>query len=195
MNWLNLEIRFAQDRPVAGAETLDVGIWIRILFYCGEIENGGRITGARLWNSCEWIRVVGITEEEVHREAPGLWKFVGDDLVVDGYPTDQEEKVKANRENGKLGGRPAAPKKPHGKPPGKPHGERKRKGKGKGITTNGDGDFGIHPDDLDEYGPVENSPDPDPHPRWNDFLDDRTAFERFDSYLERTEATGSPARN
>ena len=194
MNWLNLEIRFAGERQVAGAESLDVGIWIRLLLQCGKVENGGRITGARLWKSCEWIRVVGITDEEVHREAPGLWKFVGDDLVVEGYPIDQELKVKANRLKGKLGGRPAEQKKPHGKPHGKPGAKRKRNGNGKGITTNAGDDFGIHPDDLDEYGPAPNSPDPDPHPRWNDFLDDRIAFERFDTYLERTEA-GAPARN
>ena len=194
MNWLNLEIRFAGERQVAGAESLDVGIWIRLLLHCGKVENGGRITGARLWKSCEWIRVVGITDEEVHREAPGLWKFVGDDLVVEGYPIDQELKVKANRLNGKLGGRPAEQKKPHGKPHGKPGAKRKRNGNGKGTTTNAGDDFGIHPDDLDEYGPAPNSPDPDPHPRWNDFLDDRIAFERFDTYLERTEA-GAPARN
>ncbi len=195
MNWLNLDQVFLASEPVAGADSLDVGVWIRLLAYCGKVENGGRISGARLWKPCAWIRVVGITDEEFHREAPGLWKIAGDDVVVLGYPADQELKVKANRVNGKLGGRPTAPKKPRGKPHGKPHGQRKRNGIGKGNTADGDGDFGIHPDDLNEYGPAPNSPSPDPHPRWDDFLDDRTAFERFDSYLERTEATGSPARN
>ena len=193
MNWLNLDQVFLAGEPVAGADSLDVGVWLRLLAYCGKVENGGRIKGASLWKSCAWIRVVGITEDEFHREAPGLWKIVGDDVVVLGYPSDQEEKVKANRLNGKLGGRPAEAKKPHGKPDGPPRAKRKRKGKGKGITT--DGEFGIHPDDLDEYGPAPSSPEPDPHPRWNDFLDARDNFERFDAYIERTEATGPPARN
>lgn len=198
MKWLNLLIRFGRERALAGAESLDAGIWIKILLYCGDIENGGRIKGARLWKSCEWPRVVGPSEEEIHREAPGLWKFVGDDLVVEGYPSDQEKKVKANRENGKLGGRPATPKKPHGKPHGEPCAKRNSNGKGIGITTTMDdaaSDFGIHPDDLDEYGPAPASATPDPHPRWSDFIEDREAFERFDAFLDRTEATEKPASN
>ena len=185
-----------EDRAGASADTLDVGIWVRLLKYCGKVENGGRITGARLWKSCEWIRVVGITEEEFHREAPGLWKIIDDDVLVHDYPIDQEQKVKANRLNGKLGGRPADPKKPHGKPSGPPSAKRQeKKEKRKGITTTMDGELLIHPDDLDEYGPAPASPYPDAHPRWDDFVENREAFERFDTYRARTQETGPPARN
>jgi hypothetical protein len=196
MNWINLALAFLEDRAFEAADTLDAGAWLRLLKYCGKVENGGRITGARLWKSCEWIRVVGVTDDEVHREAPGLWKFEADDLVVFGYPADQEEKVKANRRNGKLGGRPADPKKPHGKPDAPPRAKRKRKGrkeKGKVITTTDAGDPLIHPEDLDEYGPAPNSPDPDPDPLWNDFLEHRENFERFDDFRNRYAPNGPPA--
>jgi len=199
VNWLNLEMAFLDAAAVAGAETLDVGVWLRLMKYCGKVENGGRITGARLWTDCGWIRVVGVTAEEIRRESPGLWNFDGDDLIVEGYPAAQEEKVKANRRNGKLGGRPSSPAKPHGKPHGKPteNPNRKRKGKGKVITTGDAGDrpFGIDPSDLDEYGPAPNSEHPDPDPLWNDFLEHREPFERFDDFRNRFAPNGPPPSN
>lgn len=195
MNWINLAVSFMEDHEFESAETLDVGTWIRLLKYCGKIENGGRITGARLWKSCGWIRTVGITEEEVHREAAGLWKFEDDDLVVFGYPADQEEKVRKNRENGKLGGRKPDFKKPHGKPHGKPLAptKEKEKEKEKGNSNPIDcGEFGIHPDDLDEYGPAPNSVDPDPDPLWTEFVEQRETFERFDDFRNRYAPNGPP---
>jgi hypothetical protein len=195
VNYLNLNISKMEDRAGASAETLDIGIWVRLLKYCGKVENGGRITGAALWKSCEWIRVVGITKDEFHREAPGLWKIIGDDVLVHDYPIEQEEKVKANRLNGRRGGRPADPNKPHGKPDAPPRAKGKRKRKRKENTTTRDGEILVHPDDLDEYGPAPASPYPDAHPRWAEFVDNREAFERFDAYRERTKATGPPARN
>ena len=199
MNWLNLGMIFLDDEPFAGAEAVDRGTWVSLLKYCAKVENGGRITGAALWKTRKSERILGVSEEETHREAAGLWEIDGEDIVVLGYPADQEAKVKAKRLNGKLGGRPAVAAKPPGKPPGKPHGKGNGR-KGKGIekeptaTTRGE-EFGIHPDDSDEYGPAPNSEHPGPDPLWSEFLLHRDTFERFDAFRDRIEPTGTPANN
>lgn len=210
MNYLNLSTIFLDGDAFAGAELEDQAVWINLLRYCAKVENGGRILRMNLWKTRKLSRVIGILPQDLHRYAEGLWSLEGDDVVVHGYPIDQEQKCIKNRENGKLGGRPADPEKPHGKPHGKPDApprgkrkERKRKERKRntsppsppsGGTTTADG-FGIHPEDLDEYGPAPESDSPDPDPMWDRFLEERESFERFDEYLDRIDGADAPANN
>ena len=229
MNYLNLDSLFMDAAPFAGAETVDVGTWIRLLRYCAKTENGGRIPLETLRDppsACETPvenpanpvenpanpvenspppvelllktgrleRILGITADQFNRFAPGLWEIEGDEIVVLGYPVDQEEKVRANRVNGRKGGRPRDDQKPHGKPPATPRAKRKER-KGKEIETTTTTPPLIHPDDKDEYGPAPGSDYPDPHRRWSEFIEHRFAFERFDVFIERTKATTSPPDN
>ena len=131
VNYLNLDSLFMDAAPFAGAETVDVGTWIRLLRYCAKTENGGRIPLETLRDppsACETPvenpanpvenpanpvenspppvelllktgrleRILGITADQFNRFAPGLWEIEGDEIVVLGYPVDQEEKVRAN---------------------------------------------------------------------------------------------------
>ncbi len=109
MNWLNLKTTQLREAAFIGSEPVARATWLCVMAYCVELENGGRIPGARLWKDRQWQQTCGVMLSEV-QAAPLLLEWVGDDLIVWSYPAEKESEVRVKRENaqknGKLGGRP-----------------------------------------------------------------------------------------
>ena len=103
MNWLNLPVAILRDPNYVGSNPTQRATWLNLLIFSVELENNGRISGAKLWKSRQWQQTCGVTSREVHG-ANKLVSFDGDDVIVYGYPTDKELEVKAKREAGRLGG-------------------------------------------------------------------------------------------
>lgn len=144
MNWLNLKTSQLREPAFIGSEPVARATWLCVMTYCVEMENGGRITGARLWKDRQWQQTCGVMLSEV-QSSELLLSWHGDDLLVWSYPAEKESEVRTKRENaqtnGKRGGRPAkedsTEKTTNGKPTlvsennqhCKAEGERKEKGK------------------------------------------------------------------
>jgi len=105
MNWLNLEIKTLCAEEFLGSEPIDRATWLCLMRYCAQHENGGTIKNCETWKDRKWQQLVGITTEEACRPST-LWKWKNTSLTVWSYPADKEAEVKANRANGKKGGRP-----------------------------------------------------------------------------------------
>ena len=88
----------------AGAEPLEIGIWIRLTLYSIDQENGGIIANSRGWNDRKWRNICRISAEEANTVSELFW-FVGDDMHLWNYPMESEEKVASKREAGKRGGK------------------------------------------------------------------------------------------
>ena len=153
MNWINIHTETLRGEEFIGAEPIERATWISLLGWCCAQENYGTIEDCKSWGSRKWQQLCGVTKEEAGMES-ALYRFVGNDLVVNFYPAEQHAAVNAKRENGKKGGRPPKVKtseplkdkedKPHGYPNGNHVGnleitlkERKgkeRKGKEESLT-------------------------------------------------------------
>lgn len=94
-----------------GAEPVDRATWLCLLTWCYEHENGGRIVGARAWGDRRWQQTVAVMLSEVQRDAPGLWAWDGDDLVVGFYDHAYAEQVRVDSRQGAAGGRATSPAK------------------------------------------------------------------------------------
>ena len=103
MNYLNLSTQMMGEDIAARADSIEVGIWVRLTLYSIDQENGGVIAGCRQWRELEWIKVCRVTAQEVSMSS-GLWSWQGDDLHLWNYPADKQAVVKQRRESGKRGG-------------------------------------------------------------------------------------------
>lgn len=149
MNWLNLRTTRLRDPAFIGSDPVARGTWLCVIGYCVELENGGRIAGARLWKDRQWQQACGVTLKEINRSKP-LLAWDGDDLVVWEYPCEKEKEVAHKREtakmNGQLGGRPRLNLETNEEPTSviypnqrpKAEGEGKEKGIGKEVETEGE---------------------------------------------------------
>jgi hypothetical protein len=104
MNYLNISTQMMGESESAGAEPLEIGIWIRLTLYSIDQENGGIIANSREWNDRKWRNICRISAEEANVVSELFW-FVGDDLHLWNYPMESEEKVASKREAGKRGGK------------------------------------------------------------------------------------------
>jgi len=104
MNWLNLELTTLRSEQFLGSEPVERATWLCLMAYCADQENGG-VMHCGEWGDRKLQQLIGVTSKEI-RAPSELWSWTGNDLRVWGYPTDKEEEVKANRENGRKGGRP-----------------------------------------------------------------------------------------
>ena len=75
----------------------DLGVGLLLAMYCGEKLNGGCIKGAKKWTRNEWLLRVHVAEK-LSRSCAGLWRWEGDDLVVECYDVDVERRVLSRRE-------------------------------------------------------------------------------------------------
>ena len=103
MNYLNLSTQMMGEDIAARADSIEVGIWVRLTLYSIDQENGGVIAGCRQWRELEWIKVCRVTAAEVSMSS-GLWSWQGDDLHLWNYPADKQAVVISRREAGKRGG-------------------------------------------------------------------------------------------
>ena len=104
MRWLNIEIANLRSPAFVGAEPVERATWLSLLAYCADQENGGRIAECRSWKDRQWQQTCGITQAEAEAES-GLWKWHGDQLVVEFYPFAKQAEVQAKRSSGSMGGK------------------------------------------------------------------------------------------
>ena len=107
MDWININVNLIRGEEYIDAEPVSRATWLSLTAWCGSQENGGIIADSRKWGDRKWQQLCGVTLSEVETTCL-LYGFVGDNLVVNFYPVEQEAKVILNRANGKKGGRPPA---------------------------------------------------------------------------------------
>jgi len=103
MNYLNLSTQMMGEDIAARADSIEVGVWVRLTLYSIDQENGGVIAGCRHWKEREWIAVCRVTAAEVSISS-ALWSWQGEDLHLWNYPADKQAVVISRREAGKRGG-------------------------------------------------------------------------------------------
>lgn len=96
MQWLNIYGPDLRRPEFLGAEPHAVGIWLRVLAYAVEQENGGICKSAASWGDRQWQQAAGVTATDV-KNAGELIQTRGEDIVVFGYPCKCEKTVKARR--------------------------------------------------------------------------------------------------
>lgn len=148
MEYLNITLRVLRSAEFVGADVAALGTWLRVVGYCVDQENGGLIKGAADWDDRSWMLACGVTADDVEKAAPVL-SMVGVDLVALGYPTEQEEAYRIQREAGRRGSK-ARWSTPLGTPSEPQKGAscvKERKGKeGKGIDTPHEGSLDFRVD-------------------------------------------------
>lgn len=109
MEWLNLHASTMDSPEFVGSDTKERGTWLSLLRYCIGQENGGTISGCKLWKDRQWQQLARVTLREVSIDCR-LYEWSSQDLIVWGYPKEKESEVCRKRElarlNGKTGGRP-----------------------------------------------------------------------------------------
>lgn len=109
MEYLSIPITLFSSTEFTGAEVSQRSTWISLLSWCCGQENAGIIKDCRKWNMRRWMQTCGVMDSEVAEECE-LFRFVGDDLHVFGYPHEVQKTLEVKRDiartNGKLGGRP-----------------------------------------------------------------------------------------
>ena len=107
MNWMNIKTESLRSAEFSGCDNAALGVWLRVLSFCCEQENGGRLAGALEWNDRTWMISAGVTKAEVESAKPLLY-CAGADYFCAAYPTEKEAMVAANRKAGKRGGKASA---------------------------------------------------------------------------------------
>ena len=107
MNWMNIKTESLRSAEFSGCDNAALGAWLRVLSFCCEQENGGRLAGAVEWNDRTWMISAGVTKAEVE-SAKQLLYCEGADYFCAAYPTEKEAMVAANRKAGKRGGKASA---------------------------------------------------------------------------------------
>ncbi len=74
-------------------------IWIILILWCGQQENDGVIKDCRKWTDHEWISFTAIEKREV-MEKSKLWKWDGDDLIVERFPVKYQRGLIKSRDGG-----------------------------------------------------------------------------------------------
>lgn len=123
MEYINIHRSVLDGAEFVGAEPIERATWLSLLAFCCGQENGGVIAGCKAWADRRWQQLAKVTADEVTRVTE-LWKWDGDDLVVNFYPEESEDRVKAMRRGGKIGNRRMQEnrkaKNPGVKPPSQP---------------------------------------------------------------------------
>lgn len=96
------------------------GVLLTLMIYCAKHPAGGIIHGMKGWGGAKYRRE-GLTPKDVKEDCPGLWHWQGEDLIVDAYPTEGEQKALETREaraaSGRKGGLARSKEEAEGKAP------------------------------------------------------------------------------
>jgi hypothetical protein len=84
-----------------GASHTGRGVWLTLLLWCAEQENGGIINGAASWSDEAW-GMLGVTKESISWAGRLVTPMLCD-IFVWGYPIEQEKVIRAKRDGGKKG--------------------------------------------------------------------------------------------
>jgi hypothetical protein len=109
MNYLNIRLTVLRSPEYVGSDPIARATWLSVCGYCADQENGGRIKGCQTWGDRRWAQTCGVYRKEVDAAA-SLLRWDGEDLIVFGYPADQETVIQAKRAGGSAGGRARAEK-------------------------------------------------------------------------------------
>lgn len=121
MNWLNIEIKNLTGEEFLGESPAVNGVWLRLMSYCAQQENGGVIKDCANWKDAKWGFIVKVYKSEI-KEDTALWTWKGNNLHVWSYPMAHEIATQAKRKGGQAKWRKPEPGKPNTpeKPPKQP---------------------------------------------------------------------------
>lgn len=105
MNIINLHTDTLRSEQYLGSEPTDRATWLNLLAWCVSQENGGHIEGASEWGERKWMQLCGVTKAEAHSITPLFHLDEAGTLHIEFYPLESEEKVRAKREAGRIGGK------------------------------------------------------------------------------------------
>lgn len=101
MQYLSLEIRILRTDAAFTATNAQIGVWIRLLAYCADHENGGVIRDGFKWTDRQCLPL-GFLRSDLD-EPCAMWRFDTGHLYVTGYSQRMERAVAAKRKGGKIG--------------------------------------------------------------------------------------------
>lgn len=104
MNYLNIPIEVLSSEEFIGSLPVERATWLCLMKYCAHHETGGRIVGAGEWGERKLIGLLSVTKEEIRKDTP-LWEWDGADIIVWGYPIEQEAACQAKRDAGRRYGK------------------------------------------------------------------------------------------
>ena len=103
MKTLTLPLAIFRDPVFTYASTHAQAVWLILMAYCCERENGGEIADAEGWSNIEWNRECCLTKRDVVKAWP-LVEFVNQSAIVWNYPLEKQREIERKREGGKKGG-------------------------------------------------------------------------------------------
>ena len=130
MDHFNLRTTDMRQDAFTGSTAREAGIWLKLMLYCVATSNHGRICGCDLWSAKQWLKTIGLDEDEVPHSDTSLWTWQDGDLTVWNYPHHNQSMVDGGK-NQKGGGRPKKEINPSENPSGNPSENPKGKVKGK----------------------------------------------------------------
>lgn len=102
MKFINIDRAVLKSQSFLVASRVQQGVWIALLGYCCDQENGGRIENCKAWDDLVWLQSVGVRTKEVTQTSP-LWSWDGESLKVHFYPAKQQQALISKRLGGKKG--------------------------------------------------------------------------------------------
>ncbi|MGB6221944.1 hypothetical protein [Haloferula sp.] len=108
MKYLKVYHAATRAAPFTEASSKELGTWLLLALYCAEHENGGVIVGGGSMSERAMLKSIGVTPPELKEAYSGLWEIEGEDIIVQGYSVEDEEKYRARREQGSRGGKKRA---------------------------------------------------------------------------------------
>ncbi len=103
MKYLNLGAELYQSEPCMTASDAQGWTWFKLVSYCHQQMNGGKIACAEDWPERHWLRI-GVERAVVMADSP-LWHFSGLILHVHFYNQERENAYKKTIADGKKGAR------------------------------------------------------------------------------------------
>lgn len=107
MEWFKIYVKDLANRLLAVDDDAAVGAWVRLLAKCYDVENSGVFEHCADYSTRKWLTIAGVDREAVDRVvAAGLAAWDGDDLQIDGFDVELQEKATARtRQNRELANR------------------------------------------------------------------------------------------
>jgi hypothetical protein len=103
MKTLTLPLAIFRDPVFTYASTHAQAVWLILMAYCCERENGGVIAGARTWQADRWLKECGLKTQDVVKAFP-LVRLEDESAIVWNYPLAKQREIERKREGGKKGG-------------------------------------------------------------------------------------------
>lgn len=100
MIWFKTEVQTLRSDRFLYADHAQLGIWLLLIAYCCEQENGGRIKDACGWTKRHWA-LLGLDQPP---ESTSLFEWDDRDIVVFGYDSTYEDKCRGQRDRARAGG-------------------------------------------------------------------------------------------